>query len=259
MAKLHSFLTFGVLALLFSLGISNNAIADKITVSVETEPSDVDARLYRLDDEWNAASLDTCSTPCILKMKAKKFKPEKYKYYVTFSKKNFVSDRDEPLDPDQLETGSVTLFKSLKSMAQVKAERKLEYQEIRRDARDKLQDNIQSCREQASNPNSPDRDLAPCWRHVLATVPERLFSLKESGVCMAVFDVNSTGETENVQVKCSHPVLSSPAIKSVKSWLYLPKRISGNNVKSLAVEARVSFGVTDPNGNLYPTKEIPEN
>jgi len=241
------------------MAVSNEARAEKITVSVETDPSDVDVRLYRLNDEWEASSLDTCTTPCVLKMKTKKFKPEKFQYFVTFSKKDFVSDRDEPLDPDKLETGSVTLFKSLKSMGQVKTEREAEALKRNRAARDNALEEIRSCGQQAIDSAAPDRDLTPCKRSVLSTVPERLFRLKESGMCLAVFDVSVAGKTENIRVKCSHPVLSAPATKSVKSWLYLPKRINGNNLKSFGVTARVSFGVTDPKGDLYPTKEIPQN
>lgn len=62
--------------------------------------------------------------------------------------------------------------------------------------------------------------------------PEAPKSLKEKQVCEVVFDIDTSGDVNNVTAKCTKPSLEKLVTKTVEKWKYSPKLENGIAVVS---------------------------
>lgn len=93
----------------------------------------------------------------------------------------------------------------------------------------------------------------------LAQVLDRSFDIKSisqgprSGHCVAIFDVNDTGQTENIRIlRCSEPFFQDNALGAISGWTYTSAKINGVATTQKNVINKFSFRLTDPAGQSLP-------
>lgn len=100
--------------------------------------------------------------------------------------------------------------------------------------------------------NKADQDAKPCYRVPPLTPPDTY----ESGFCIAVFDVNQNGFTENIKAKdCTHPNFKRQSEAVVRSWTYTPKIERGQAVTQRGVETKLTYRIVDLSGELLAGPE----
>ena len=94
-----------------------------------------------------------------------------------------------------------------------------------------------------------DGDAAPCVR-VPPIMPPMA---KKSGHCKMLFDVSPKGRPENIKTTyCSQTYYAKSSIESVKWWFYTPKVERGQAVTRYGVESKITFKLSDEEGNIIP-------
>ncbi len=95
----------------------------------------------------------------------------------------------------------------------------------------------------------PDTEATPCLR----LPPKMPREAKESGHCQVQFDVSAAGWPDNVRtLRCSDPVFAKPTIRSVEQWYYVPETQRGQTLVRQGVTSKVTFRLTDRDGNIIP-------
>jgi len=94
-----------------------------------------------------------------------------------------------------------------------------------------------------------DRDAQPLVR-IPPVIPQ---GLKKTGRCNVHFNVDPKGQPEDIiACFCTQKTLEEPAIESVKKWKYNPKFSEGLPTARTGVETRITFKVSDSDGNIIP-------
>lgn len=109
--------------------------------------------------------------------------------------------------------------------------------------------NAKKCYKDFASAPKVDGDAMPCMR-VPPIMPP---NAKHSGHCKLKFDVTDRGRTENITaISCTEDLFKRASIQSVKLWVYTPKVERGQAVSRPGVETKVSFKLSDVEGNLIP-------
>jgi len=94
-----------------------------------------------------------------------------------------------------------------------------------------------------------DKNAQPIVR-IPPSIPRRA---TKSGHCLMRFDVNNKGKPLNiVATSCTDRVFEHEAIKSVQKWEFKPRYVNRVSVARKGVETKVTFKLTDKNGNIIP-------
>ena len=94
-----------------------------------------------------------------------------------------------------------------------------------------------------------DGDAAPCVR-IAGRMP--VFA-KKSGHCKLTFDINAKGYTKNIKIKsCTNKVFKPASMWAVHWWYYNPKVERGVAVERPGVETKMTFRLTDEQGEPIP-------
>ena len=98
-------------------------------------------------------------------------------------------------------------------------------------------------------PNKPDQDITPCHRAPPFIPP----GTDVSGFCIAVFDVNKYGRTENIKAtECTHENFVAQSEGIVQTWSYTPKIERGEPVTQTGVKTKLTYRIMDKTGALLP-------
>lgn len=96
----------------------------------------------------------------------------------------------------------------------------------------------------------------PCYR-IPPRIPRRA---KASGHCHADFDITMNGVTDNIRISgCTAPIFTAASRASVRRWRYYPARDNGANVPYLNGSAKITFRLSDQQGNLIPEADFDVN
>lgn len=94
-----------------------------------------------------------------------------------------------------------------------------------------------------------DSEAKPCIRPP-AVMP---LQAENSGHCQMMFDIEPTGYVQNIRTaRCSDDVFKAATELSMSWWFYDPKVEDGQSVWDRNVRTKVTFNLTDENGNQIP-------
>ncbi|MDB2437297.1 energy transducer TonB [Hellea sp.] len=234
---------------------NGTAHAKKRSIDIATNPEGVQARVYRIDKNLDVKYLAKCKTPCTTTFRVKQ--KGAYKYYVTFEKKGYVSERDLQIDLN-IETLNIdqTLIPAEIARAQRIAKNEADRKASKERQLAKVAAEIENCRKLSREDTRFNRDMEPC-RRLPATMPPKFMMQDYSGYCNVKFDILPTGNTANIIPTCTDSSLERPTLKSVQEWIYIPARKNGQISSSVGVEAKVQFIMTDEKGYRLPFPDTP--
>lgn len=188
-------------------------------VTIKTKPEGAISTLY---DFNTGEPLETCKTPCDLHIDnsslyfAVALKPGHNPYPMIFSGKNEDNTRPE-----------VWLGINYFDMIQ----------------------KARTCYKDFQDAPKVDGDVSPCLR-VPPVMPPWA---EESGHCKVIFDVTAKGRIKNAKTtSCTHDYYKQPSLQSMTWWAYTPKVERGVAVNQIGVPSKISFKLSDENGNLIP-------
>ncbi len=94
---------------------------------------------------------------------------------------------------------------------------------------------------------SRNQEARPCFRDT-GIFPK---SVKNSGYCEVLHDINIFGKVENIQVNfCSNEIFRSNTMVAAKTWYYFPKVNKGRPVEHLAYKVRFNYHLRNQNGEI---------
>lgn len=97
-----------------------------------------------------------------------------------------------------------------------------------------------------------NKDAAPCFRFP-PTMPR---VAKRSGHCVVTLNVAKSGEAVDVVAReCTDPVYCEPTVEAVRRWIYYPKLEYREVVERQGVTTKMTFRLTDAEGNVIPEPE----
>ena len=77
-------------------------------------------------------------------------------------------------------------------------------------------------------------------------IPKRAKKLGLDGWVLTEYDINEKGKAINiVVVESTNKIFESPAVKSVKKYVYLPKIVGGKAVTTKGVKNKITFNLSD--------------
>lgn len=105
------------------------------------------------------------------------------------------------------------------------------------------------CRKEFKSEPLIDSKALPCVR-VPPVIPNQA---EKSGHCKMIFDVNEKGRPHNIRTRtCTETIFEKPSKASIHWWFYHPKVERGQAVTQTDVTTKVSFRLSDEEGNLIP-------
>lgn len=106
-----------------------------------------------------------------------------------------------------------------------------------------------TCYNNFKNAPKVDGNAMPCLR-VPPVMPPWA---EESGHCNVLFDVTAKGRVIDAKTtSCTHDYYKEPSLQSLLWWAYTPKVERGVAVEEIGIPSKISFKLSDEDGNLIP-------
>ena len=212
---LKSFLV-KILTTSMMLSISSTAFAKSaVEAAFTSELAGVDVVVRK---RKNNKVVGKCVTPCSLKLKTKR------NFSIWFSKPEY-SSLGTNKSKAVLKDGIYTFHAKLRSMEDIRAADKLKKEQC-------VAKNIQP------KGGDVDRNAQPLVKVTMKKPDE----ITGSAYCKLKFDVNTSGNPEDIQViDCSHEILADASKRVIPKWKYVNNRLDGCPVPKTGVETTIVF------------------